>query len=60
MEDDDDEAADPVAVELPEGVPLPCEEFEAVAVGAGDAASRECQIMSGKKSKLNDTDCQEP
>jgi hypothetical protein len=49
VEDEDEEAADPVAVELPEGVPLPCEEFEGVAVGAGDAASRECQIMSGKK-----------
>jgi hypothetical protein len=56
-------AADPLAVPLPEDVPLPvpCVVVEeGVAVGAGDATLKECQIgCEEKEPKLRNTDCQE-
>ena len=58
-----EDAADPLAVPLPEDVPLPvpCGVVEeGVAVGAGDATLKRCQIgCQEKEPKLRDTDCQE-
>jgi hypothetical protein len=58
-----EDAADPLAVPLPEDVPLavPCGVAEeGLAVGAGDATLKECQIRCQEQEpKLRDTDCQE-
>ena len=58
-----EDAADPLAVPLPPDVPLPvpCGEVEeGLAVGAGDATLKECQIeCQEQQPKLKDTDCQE-
>jgi hypothetical protein len=66
FEDEDEEvedAADPLAVPLPEDVPLavPCGEAEeGLAVGAGDATLKECQIgCREQEPKRRDTDYQE-
>jgi len=56
-----EEADDPLAVPLPEDVPVPCGVLEGLAVGAGDATLKERHIgCQEQEPKLRDTDCQEP
>jgi hypothetical protein len=59
-----EDAADPLAVPLPDvplPLPVPCGVVEeGLAVGAGDATMKECQIgYQEQEPELSNTDCRE-